>query len=245
MQRFKVTLEYDGTKFEGWQSQPSGKGVQDHVERALAAFNPEAPRTIVAGRTDAGVHALGQVFHVDIARDLTPQKLCDALNAHLRKQPIIALTAEAVADSFSARISAKKRYYRYVVLNRKPPPAILKNRVWHIPYRLNIAAMQEGATMLVGPHDFTSFRSSVCQAKNPVRTLQEFTVTAHDDQIWFECAARAFLHHQVRNMVGTLAEIGRGRRKAAEIPSMIAARTRAAAGLTAPPQGLYFMKVDY
>jgi len=243
--RYKVTLEYDGTRFEGWQSQPSGKGVQDIVERALAAFNPETPRTIVAGRTDAGVHALGQVIHVDIAREIAPIKLCDAINAHLRKYPIIALAAEVVDEHFSARISAKKRHYRYVVLNRRMPPALLVNRVWHVPHRLNLAAMQEGAALLVGPHDFTSFRSSVCQAKNPVRTLQAFTVTQHDVQIWFECAARAFLHHQVRNMVGTLIEIGRGKRKAADIPSIITARDRSAAGLTAPPGGLYFVSVDY
>jgi len=243
--RYKVILEYDGTKFEGWQSQPSGKGVQDIVEKALAAFNPETPRTAVAGRTDAGVHALGQVISVDIARELTPNKLCDAMNAHMRYQPVVAIKAEIVDEKFSARFNAKKRYYRYVVLNRRMPPALLENRVWHLPQKLGMAAMENAAVQLVGPHDFTSFRSSVCQAKNPVRTLSEFTITARDDQIWFECSARAFLHHQVRNMVGTLVEIGRGRRPPDDIPRIIAARDRAEAGITAPPGGLYFVGVDY
>lgn len=245
MSRYKIIIEYNGTKYEGWQTQPSGKGVQDIVEKAIAGFAPEKPRVVAAGRTDTGVHAMGQVIHVDIERNLTPGKLCDALNAHLRRHPIAAIGAEIVADDFSARFDARKRYYRYVILNRRAHAALLRERVWQMPYRVNIADMQEAAAMLVGAHDFTSFRSSVCQAKNPVRTLDDFTVTQRDDQIWFECSARAFLHHQVRNMVGTLVEIGRGKRAVSDIPKMLAAKDRAAAGLTAPACGLYFMKVDY
>lgn len=243
--RYKITLEYNGTGFDGWQKQPSGNGVQNYVEQALSAFNPEAPGTIVAGRTDAGVHAMGQVISVDLVRDITPMKLCDALNAHLRGRAIVAVMAEIVPDDFSARTSAKRRYYRYVILNRRSPTALLADRVWQFPHRLNLAAMQEGAAHFVGKHDFTSFRSSICQARNPVRTIDAFTVTPHDDQIWFEISARAFLHHQVRNMVGTLVEIGRGKQPPGDIPKMIAAHTRAAAGPTAPACGLYFVKVEY
>jgi tRNA pseudouridine38-40 synthase len=245
MQRWKITLEYDGTPFDGWQSQPHGKGVQNYVERALAAFNPENPKTIVAGRTDAGVHAMGQVFHADLAREIGAEKLCDALNAHLRPQPIVALRADRARADFSARFDAKRRYYRYVVLQRAAPPALLSDRVWHMPHPLNLSAMQSAAQDLLGAHDFTSFRSAACQAKNPVRTLTDFTVTQHDDQIWFECSARAFLHHQVRNMVGTLVEIGRSIRPTDDIPRIFAAQNRAAAGITAPAGGLYFVRVDY
>ncbi len=243
--RYKIVLEYDGTNFDGWQKQPNGKGVQNIVENALAAFNPEAPKTIVAGRTDAGVHALGQVISIDIAREITPNKLCDALNAHLRFHPIIAISAEAVDENFSARFSAKKRYYRYVILNRPAPPALLANRVWHLPHKLNLAVMQKAAMDFIGQHDFTSFRSVACQAKNPVRQMLDFTITPREDQIWLECSAPAFLHHQVRNMVGTLVEIGRGQRPADDIPRILAARDRAVAGVTAPAGGLYFVRVDY
>lgn len=246
MTRFKITLEYNGTKYEGWQTQPSGKGVQDAVEKAIAGFAPEAPRVVAAGRTDTGVHAMGQVIHVDIERKMTPNKLCDAINAHLRPHLIAATRAEIVADDFSARFDAKKRYYRYVILNRRAPAALLEGRVWQMPHRVNFRLMQEAAAQMVGTHDFTSFRSTWCQAKNPVRTLDEFTLTQRgDDQIWLECSARAFLHHQVRNMVGTLVDIGRGKRDIAELQKMFAAKDRASAGQTAPACGLYFMKVDY
>jgi tRNA pseudouridine38-40 synthase len=245
MPRWKITLEYDGTPFDGWQRQPHGKGVQDYVERALAAFNTDHPKTIVAGRTDAGVHAVGQVIHTDLDRDMGGEKLCDALNAHLRPHPIVALMAEKVSMDFSARFDATQRHYRYIVLPRLAPAALLINRVWNVQYPLDLAAMQRAAQDLIGAHDFTSFRSAACQAKNPVRTLTDFTVTQHDDQIWFECSARAFLHHQVRNMVGTLVEIGRGLRPADDIPRIFAAQNRAAAGVTAPAGGLYFMRVDY
>lgn len=243
--RFKITLEYDGTDYEGWQSQPSGKGVQDVVERALAIFNPEAPRTVVAGRTDAGVHALGQVIHVDIQRDMTADKICDALNANLRPHPIVAVDAEIVSDQFSARFDATMRYYRYVILHRRHPTALLRDRAWHIYQSLDLDVMRAGAAHLIGDHDFTSFRSAACQSKRPERRLDSFTITQRDDQLWLECSARAFLHNQVRNMVGTLVEIGRGLRDADSIPDIFAARDRAAAGQTAPACGLYFMKVEY
>lgn len=245
MQRWKITLEYDGTPFEGWQSQPSRKGVQDHVEKALAAFNPEGPKTVVAGRTDAGVHAVGQVFHVDLERELEPEKLCDALNAHLRKKPIVAIQAERVPPEFSARFDATRRFYRYIVLNRRHPTALLIHRAWHVSTDLDMAIMQRAAQDLLGAHDFTSFRSAACQAKNPVRTLTHFEITQHDDQIWFECSARAFLHHQVRNMVGTLVQMGRGYRPPDDIPRILAAKDRAEGGMTAPAHGLYFMHADY
>jgi len=245
MTRYKIILEYDGTHFEGWQTQPSGKGVQDHVEKALAAFNAESPSTTVAGRTDTGVHALGQVISVDIAREITPEKLCDALNAHLRHTPIVALHAEMTAPDFSARRDAKMRHYRYIVYCRKPPTALLAKRVWHMRYLLNLSAMQTAAMDFVGSHDFTSFRSAACQSTRPQRSIDAFMVTQHDEEIWFEVSARAFLHHQVRNMVGTLVEIGRGQRATDDIPRIIAARDRSTAGLTAPPWGLYFVKVDY
>ena len=243
--RWKITLEYDGTPFDGWQNQASGNGVQNHVERALAAFNPEAPTTVVAGRTDAGVHALGQVVHTDIEREMTGEKLCDALNAHLRPQPIVALTAETVSKNFSARTSAIKRHYRYIVLQRRTPPTLKLNRVWHMMHPLDIPAMQRAAQDFIGLHDFNSFRSSVCQSNRPVRTVDTFTVTPHEDEIWFECSARAFLHHQVRNMVGTLVEIGRGHRPVNDIPRIFETKDRGQAGVTAPAGGLYFMHVDY
>jgi tRNA pseudouridine38-40 synthase len=245
MPRYALTLEYDGGPFCGWQRQADRPSVQQALEEAVVRFCGESTAVHGAGRTDAGVHALGQVAHLDLAREVQLDTLRNALNYHLRPAPIMVLKAAAVADDFHARFSARARHYRYRIVNRPAPLALERDRAWFVPGRLDSEVMHEAAARLLGRHDFSSFRSALCQAKSPVKTLDSLTVTRHGTHIEFAIRARSFLHHQVRNMVGTLKLIGQGRWPVERIEAVLAACNRATAGPTAPACGLYLVRVDY
>lgn len=245
MPRVKLTLAYDGGPFMGWQRQDHGPSVQAALEGALERYCGVPIPVQAAGRTDSGVHALGQVAHADITRDDPPGKVCDALNALLRPLPVAVLAAEVVADDFSARFDAVARAYLYRILNRRAPPTLEQGQVWHVARALDAGAMARAARHLVGHHDFTSFRAVHCQAKSPVKTLDVLTVTPVGEEIHVRARARSFLHHQVRNLVGTLAQVGLGRWTEADVAAALAARDRAAAGPTAPAEGLYLVRVYY
>lgn len=245
MTRYRLTLEYDGTPFVGWQRQDNGPSVQQALEEAVFKFCGERVTVQGAGRTDAGVHAAGQVAHVDIARESDAGTVCDALNFHLRPAPIVVLDAAAAGSRFHARFSATGRRYRYRILNRRAMPALDRNRVWWVPAPLDAPAMHAAAQLLVGHHDFTSFRASICQAKSPVKTLDRLDVMRHGAEIVVEAAALSFLHHQVRNMVGTLKLVGEGKWQVDDVAAALAARDRAAAGPAAPAAGLYLTAVLY
>ena len=245
MPRYKLTIEYDGTPFVGWQMQGVGASVQSVLTEALAGCCNHAVKVAGAGRTDAGVHALGQVAHVDLAKDWRADKLRDAVNAHLRPHPVAVLAAEKVADDFDARFSARKRHYLYRIVNRRADLALERTRAWRVPRRLDADAMHAAAKALIGKHDFTTFRSTECQAKSPVKTLDRLDVTRAGDEVRIETSARSFLHNQVRSMVGSLVLVGDGKWSAADLARVLAARDRAACGPVAPPEGLYLVSVDY
>ncbi len=245
MTRWKLTIEYDGGPFMGWQRQDNGRSVQGQIEAAIFKMTSEQVAVHGAGRTDSGVHALAMSTHVDIAKSFTPHRLRDGLNALVRPDPISILAAEPVADDWHARFSCIGRRYEYRILNRRAPPAVERGKVWHIPSPLDLDAMAEGAAMLVGSHDFTTFRSVQCQSKNPVKTLDRLDIVRDSEIIRFEAAARSFLHHQVRSMVGCLAMVGRGQWAPKDIQTALDARDRAALGLNAPPEGLYFVEAIY
>jgi tRNA pseudouridine38-40 synthase len=245
MPRYKLTIEYDGTPFVGWQVQDNGPSVQGLIADAMAAFAGERPALQGAGRTDAGVHALGQVAHVDLAKDWDDDTVRDALNFHLRPQPIAILAAAHAADDFDARFSAVKRHYLYRISNRRADLALEINRAWRVPRPLDCAAMQSAALRLVGRHDFTTFRAAECQAKSPVKTLDRLDVVRDGDEVRIAACARSFLQHQVRSMVGSLVHVGEGKWSAADLAAALAARDRTACGQVAPPQGLYLVRVDY
>jgi tRNA pseudouridine38-40 synthase len=245
MPRYKLTLEYDGRPFRGWQRQSDGGSVQQALEDAVRGFCGEEVQVVAAGRTDAGVHATGQVAHLDMARSVTPETLRNALNHHLRPHPIAVLAATAVPDDFHARFSATARHYLYGIVNRRAPLTLEAGRAWQVPIPLDAEIMHEAAQRLIGRHDFTSFRSAFCQAKSPVKTLDRLTIRRLGDRIEITALARSFLHHQVRNMVGTLKLVGEGRLPVSHVEAVLAARDRAAAGPTAPACGLYLMSVDY
>jgi tRNA pseudouridine38-40 synthase len=245
MPRYRVILEYDGTPFVGWQIQGDGASVQGALTVAITAFCGHAVKVAGAGRTDAGVHALGQVAHVDLAKDWRPDRVRDAVNAHLRPHPVAVLAAEKVADGFDARFSAKKRHYLYRIVNRRADLALERLRAWRVPRRLDVTAMQAAAQQLVGKHDFTTFRSTECQAKSPVKTLDQLDVSRAGDDVHIATSARSFLHNQVRSMVGSLVQVGDGKWKADDLAAALAARDRARCGTVAPPEGLYLVRVDY
>ncbi len=243
--RFKLTIEYDGGPFSGWQRLGDGPSVQGALEEAVARLTGKHADVIGAGRTDAGVHARGQVAHVDIEKPFTPQRLTDALNAHLRPRPIAVLNAEQTGPGFHARFDATGRTYFYRIINRRAPLSLEQGRAWRVPRALDAAAMHAAAQRLAGQHDFTTFRDSQCQAKSPVKTLDRAAVSRSGDQIelWFE--ARSFLHRQVRSMVGSLVEVGLGKMSEGDLAAALAAMDRARCGPVAPPDGLYLMRVDY
>jgi len=245
MPRYKLMLEYDGTPFVGWQVQENGPSVAGALAEAIERFAGERAEPAGAGRTDAGVHALGQVAHVDLSKDWDGEVVRDALNAHLRPRPIAVLSAERAADDFHARFSAKARHYCYRIVNRRADLALERDRAWRIGKPLEATAMHAAAQILVGHHDFTTFRSSECQAKSPNKTLDRLAVTRDGEEIRIEASARSFLHNQVRSMVGSLALVGEGRWRADDLAKALAARDRAACGPVAPAHGLYLVRVDY
>ncbi len=245
MPRYKLTVEYDGTGYVGWQHQDNGASVQAAIEEAVTAFCGETVRLAAAGRTDAGVHALAQVAHLDLARDWPAETVRNALNAHLRPAPIVILEAARIAGDFHARFSALSRRYLYRILNRAAPVAIERDRVWWVPQPLEADAMARAARKLVGPHDFTTFRSVHCQARSPVKTLSGLAVERAGDEVRITAEARSFLHNQVRAMAGTLKLVGEGKWSAADVAAALAARDRGAGGPTAPARGLYFLGAEY
>jgi tRNA pseudouridine38-40 synthase len=245
MPRYKLTIEYDGGPFVGWQRQENGRSVQQAIEEAIAAFSGEQVGVRGAGRTDSGVHALGQVAHIDLTAEWDDDTVRDATNAKLKPEPVAVLSAMRVADDFDARFSATRRHYLYRILNRRSPPVLDRGRVWWVTSPLDAAAMHEAAQSLVGNHDFTSFRSSECQAKSPVKTLDRLDVSREGEELLVRASARSFLHNQVRAMVGTLRKVGDGKWPVSSVAEILEAKDRAGAGPVAPAEGLYLLSVDY
>lgn len=248
MTRWRMTIEYNGAPYSGWQAQDHAPSVQEEIEKAIFRFCGQTIRIQAAGRTDAGVHALGQVAHFDLDygdRPLTGHDLAKAINAHLRPQPIAILKAEEADEDFHARFAAKNKLYRYRVINRSAPLTIEQGFAWNMHHMLDAAAMHDAAQLLVGQHDFTTFRDSNCQAKSPVKSITRLDVTRHGEEIRFEVEGRSFLHHQVRNIVGTLVQVGRGKWTKADLQAALDAKDRTKGGMTAPADGLYLVKIDY
>lgn len=245
MPRYKLTIEYDGGPYSGWQRQENGPSIQQSIEEAMFRFTGENVRLRCAGRTDAGVHALGQVAHVDLVKDWKTDTIRDATNVHLKPHPIAILQAERADDAFDARISARRRHYLFRILDRRTPPALDAGRVWHVPYPLDHEAMRDAAQAYLGEHDFTTFRAAECQANSPVRTIDRFDVMRHGPEIAIEVNARSFLHHQVRSMTGALLPVGRGRWSRRDVARILKAADRSLCPGLAPPCGLYLARVDY
>ena len=245
MPRYRLLLEYDGGPFAGWQRQADGRSIQQALEAAIHAFCGATVELTAAGRTDAGVHALGQVAHLDLPREVPPERLMGAVNAHLRPKPVAVLEAMRVDDAFHARFDAVARHYRYRILNRRAPPVLDAGRVWHVPLPLDAERMHDAAQALVGRHDFTSFRATACQSRSPLKTLSRIHVRRLGESVEVAVSAPSFLHHQVRNIVGTLKLVGEGRAPVGFVREALLALDRAAAGPTAPPQGLCLVRVDY
>ncbi len=245
MPRYRLTIEYDGTPFVGWQVQDNGVSVQGVLRAAFAAFCGETVTIQGAGRTDAGVHALGQVAHVDLVREREPDTVRDAVNFHLRPDPVAVLAAAVAPPEFDARFSARRRRYLYRVVNRRADLALDRARAWRVPRPLDVDAMARAARRLLGRHDFTTFRATECQAKSPVRTLDRLDIVRDGDTISVFAEARSFLHHQVRSMVGSLIQVGEGKWSAEDLAAALAACDRRRCGPVAPPDGLYLVGVDY
>jgi tRNA pseudouridine38-40 synthase len=243
--RYKLTIEYDGAPFVGWQRQPNGPSVQAALEEAVFAFAGERPPVQAAGRTDTGVHARGQVVHLDLSSERPVETIRSAINFHLKPQPVSVLTAERAPPGFHARFSATWRRYRYRIINRRAPPALDRGQLWHVPVALDVAAMAEAAAVLVGHHDFNSFRSTACQSPSALKTLDLLEVTRRGEEIHVDVGSRSFLHNQVRILVGTLHLVGRGQWSRGDVEAALAARDRTRAGPTAPPHGLCLMEVRY
>ncbi|MFY8139166.1 MAG: tRNA pseudouridine(38-40) synthase TruA [Caulobacter sp.] len=245
MPRYRLTIEYDGGPYRGFQAQAELPSVQGAIEAAVLGFTGETVRIHAAGRTDTGVHATGQVIHLDLTRDWKPEVVMNALNAHLVPQPVAVLDAVVVADDWHARFSARARRYQYRILNRPAPPALDRGKVWHVKKPLDAAAMQDAAQVLVGHHDFTTFRDMQCQAKSPLKTLDVASVRREGEMVLLEFASRSFLHRQVRSMAGSIVEVGVGRWTKADLAAALEAKDRRACGPVAPADGLYFTGVRY
>ncbi|OFW82795.1 MAG: tRNA pseudouridine(38-40) synthase TruA [Alphaproteobacteria bacterium GWF2_58_20] len=244
--RWKLLMEYDGRAFVGWQRQENGLSVQQALETALTRLtNGQVVQTTAAGRTDSGVHARGQCVHFDLEKSFSAETIRDGLNAHLRPYPASVLDACETTPDFSARFDALQRSYLYRIVNRPSPLTFERGLAWQVPFALDTEAMQQGAQYLIGKHDFSSFRATQCQAKSPVRTLDRLDVTREGPDVFIHAEARSFLHHQVRNIVGSLKLVGYGKWQPEDMAKALAARDRRAAGPTAPPDGLFFMRVDY
>ena len=245
MTRYRLIVEYDGGPFVGWQRQDNGPSVQGALEGAVKALSGEPAPVFSAGRTDAGVHALAMTAHVDIEKPFRADVIRDGVNQHLRPAPVAVLAAETVSDDFHARFSCVGRAYEYRIVNRRPPLTLERGRAWRVSSPLDADAMDKAAQCLVGRHDFTTFRSAQCQAETPVKTLNEISVSRFGEAIILRCAARSFLHHQVRSIVGSLVEVGRGKWRRADFKAALDAKSREACGPVAPPDGLYFLRADY
>ena len=245
MPRYKLIIEYDGAPFRGWQRQATDISVQQVLEEAIQRFSGETVVTQAAGRTDAGVHALGQVVHFDLERDWDPRKIREALNFHTKPHPVAIVESELAPEGFEARFSATARSYEYLILNRRARPALEMGRVWHVPVALDAEAMHLAAQLILGRHDFSTFRAAECQAKSPIRTLDRFDVAREAEHIVIRAKARSFLHSQVRSMVGSLKLVGEGRWTPRQFRAALDAADRARCGPLAPPDGLYLTGVDY
>ena len=245
MPRYRITIEYDGTPFFGWQVQPDRPSVQGRIVEAIARFSGEKVAVRGAGRTDTGVHALGQVAHFDLSRTWQLFRIRDALNYHLKPAPVVVLDAIEVSPDFDARFSATGRHYLYRILSRVAPPGLERDRVWWVPGELDAEAMADAAKLLIGRHDFTTFRATGCQALSPIKTLDRLDVTRSGAEIRIEVSARSFLHHQVRSFVGSLKQVGEGRWRPDDVQKALDARDRTACGALAPSQGLYLVRIDY
>ena len=245
MTRFKLTLEYDGGPFVGWQRQESGMSIQQALAEAVFRITGETADVQGAGRTDAGVHALGQVAHLDLEKEIAPEKLRDALNFHLKPAPIAVLVAESAAPDFHSRFSATGRAYLYRIVNRRAPLTVDHGRAWRVGTPLDAVTMHDAAQLLTGTHDFTTFRASLCQAPSPVRTLDRLSVHRVGEELQLVAEARSFLHHQIRNIVGTLRLVGEGKWSKDDVAAALEARDRTKGGPTAPPDGLYLTRVSY
>ncbi len=245
MPRYRILIEYDGTPFVGWQTQAERRTVQGRLAEAIAKFSGETVTVRGAGRTDSGVHARGQVAHFDLARSWEPFKVREALNYHLKPDPIVVLDAVIAAADFDARFSATGRHYLYRILTRNAPPALERDRVWWVRHALDADAMAEAAQMMLGRHDFTTFRAAGCQAASPVKTLDRLSVARFGDEIRIEASARSFLHHQVRSLAGSLKHVGEGKWQPSDMLAALEARDRNRCGVLAPSRGLYLMAVDY
>ncbi len=245
MPRYKLTLEYDGGPFQGWQRQDNGPSVQGALEAAIFKLSGETATVTGAGRTDSGVHALGQVAHFDLEKSFTADKVRDALNYHLRPDPVAVLTAEEVSEEFHARFSAIGRHYMYRIVCRRAPLVIDRGHGWHVVQALDAEAMHHAAQALIGSHDFTTFRASECQAKSPVKSLDKLRVRRAADEVVIEASARSFLHNQVRSIVGTLKLVGEGKWSRRDVERALKAADRSECGPVAPPDGLYLVRVDY
>ena len=245
MPRYRLIVEYDGGPFVGWQRQDNGPSVQGALEDAIEKMSAERVTVTGAGRTDAGVHAYGQVAHFDLEKEFEPGKIRDGLNHFLRPAPVVVLDAVIADADFHARFSATGRHYLYRILNRRSPPALEAGRIWHVTARLDAEAMQNAAQVLVGQHDFTTFRAAECQARSPVKTIDQLQISRRGEEIHIEASARSFLHHQIRSFTGSLKLVGEGKWSKADLKAALDAKDRAACGPVAPPDGLYLTRVDY
>ena len=245
MPKYKITIEYDGTNFVGWQRQENGPSIQSSIEDAIKKISSETVNIFGAGRTDSGVHAKGQVAHFELSKNISLDKMQDGLNQHLRPLPIAILKVEAVDEDFHARFSAKLRIYKYLIINRRSPLTINKNQAWGVFKKLKIKIMKEAAIFLEGKKDFSAFRSIHCQASSSIKTIKSCTVQENEEYISINVSARSFLHSQVRIIVGTLVEIGKGKIKSEDVKKIIESKNRSEAGPTAPAHGLYLLKVEY
>ena len=245
MAKYKIIIEYDGTDFVGWQKQENGPSIQSSLEDAIKKMTSETVSVFGAGRTDSGVHAKGQVAHFEFSKNISLDSIRDGINQHLRPLPIAILEVKEVNDDFHARFSAKLRTYEYLIINRRAPLTFNKNLVWGVFKKLNMDAMKEAASIFVGKHDFNAFRSVDCQSSSAIKTIQSCSIETNDQHITLNVSAKSFLHSQVRIMVGTLVEVGKGKFNSSDVKDIIKSRDRSKAGATAPAYGLYLLKVEY